>query len=465
MNGTDIDVGLIRAGFEIASRRADHLVRFFYAHLFRHQPQLRGLFPERMDEQHDRFFAGLAHLVAHLDDPELLGRLAQLGRDHRKFGVTAEHYDVVGDSLVAAVRFGMGDAWSQETENAWKAAYRLAADTMLVGANDAERRAEPAWWDATVLNHRLHQDRTAVLHVLPERPYPYRAGQYATLQLPGLLPGVWRPYSIARAPHGDGILEFHVSRVSGGRLSPLLCDRVRTGDRVRLGPSSGTATAPGRHAQTAPSVTLMAAGSGWSPVKAVLEEMTSRPAPPAMRVELMARSEDHFYDLDGVERLKKRFPGVEFSWWHPRSRESPTGAARRMHAALLSRDDWADQQVYLSGPRGFIGEMAERLAAWGVPPERLVYDPQPRPRKDGSTGGHAERLLDPARPAWIDPAARGETGGPPQAPPPEDPAGARGRGGARTAGGRGEGRAGWSEGPAQGRAEGRAEPQRIPGPV
>ena len=187
-----------------------------------------------MSEQFDRLFGALGHIVTRLDDPDLPTFLTRLGRDHRKFGIAHEHYAAVGHSLLAAVRFGSGSVWDSETERAWASAYEAAAKAMLYGAEEAEASYEPAWWDASVVGHRLHAGHTAVLKVLTGEPYPYRAGQYATVHSPQL-PGVWRPYSFASAPTPGAPLEFHIARADGGLLSTLLCDRTSSGTGCNWG--------------------------------------------------------------------------------------------------------------------------------------------------------------------------------------------------------------------------------------
>lgn len=398
------DFDRVRASFEIAQRRADRVVRFFYAHLFGSDPRLRGMFPARMQEQHDRLFTALAQIVQHLDDPALQRRLAGLGRDHRKFGVCAADYDTVGHSLIAAMRMGCASSWDEDTEAAWRAVYRQAAQTMLRGAAASIREREPAWWDATVVEHGLYNDRTAVLRLRPDQPYPYRAGQYVTLECPHV-PQVWRPYSPARAPHPDGLLEFHVARVRGGALSTALCDRVRAGERLRLGAASGTATTPDANGEP---VTLIAAGTGWAPVKAVLEELLYARTPTPIRLHVLARSEDDLYDGATIDALAARHPRLEARLWAGRPREGTGTLTRRLHTALRQHEDWSRQHVYLAGPAPFTTELRDLLPEWGADPARLTHDPlAPRRGASGATRiAPAEYFLADRSVSWIDPAAR-----------------------------------------------------------
>ncbi len=125
----------------MVERRAEQAVKFFYSHLFWHNPDIRELFPaspEDMERQRDRLFAALTHVVSRIDDDSLGPYLRDLGRDHRKFRVGPEHYAVLGSSLLAALAETSGAAWTPRVEKAWAEAYQVVADAMLAGAAASE---------------------------------------------------------------------------------------------------------------------------------------------------------------------------------------------------------------------------------------------------------------------------------------------------------------------------------------
>lgn len=238
-----LNPALIRSSLAVVERRADSLTKYFYAHLFKHNPGVRAMFPERMEEQRDRLFAALTTAILNLEDAgALVDHLRTLGFDHRKFGVRNEQYPAVGRSLIATLKYFSGSAWTPRTEAAWRAAYELISKIMIAGAESVPESV-PAWWNAQVLRHERRAEDIAVLTVRPDRPYPFVPGQYATLTAPEA-PQVWRPYSIANAPRADGTLDFHIRRVEGGLLSSALVDEVAPGGTVRLGPPLGTTTLP-----------------------------------------------------------------------------------------------------------------------------------------------------------------------------------------------------------------------------
>ncbi|MFF0447612.1 globin domain-containing protein [Streptomyces sp. NPDC004609] len=399
------DIALVGASLERVRRRAGHVVRYFYAHLFANHPHLRPLFPALMDDQYERLFTTLVHVVEHLDHPGLPAHLERLGRDHRKFGIVEEDYAAVGASLVAAVRHHSPNLWDERTESAWLRVYGHTAALMAAGARRAAAAHEPAFWSATVLSHRLHGDHTAVVRAAVRTPYPWLPGQYATIEHPEL-PGVWRPYSLAGGavgPDRERVLEFHVGRVPDGLLSNVLCDRTEPGQTLRLGAASGSALTP---PPGTPAVTLIAAGTGWAPVKSVLDELLRRRPAPRIRIDAVARGEAHFYDGASLDDLLRDHPCLSAYWWYQERGEGHIRAAERLHTHLRGRRDWADERVYLCGPVMFVEETAALLYACGLPEDSLIRDPLPSSVKPRGHVSHAEAFVDPVPVNWIDPDAR-----------------------------------------------------------
>ncbi|MFF3319192.1 globin domain-containing protein [Streptomyces sp. NPDC003035] len=389
---------MLRSTFAVVERRAEHAVTFFYSHLFWNNPGVRELFPEDMRPQRDRLFAALTHVVHHLEDPGLPVYLAHLGRDHRKFMAAPALYAAVGASLTAAFAHAAGAAWSVEAEKAWTEAYGYVAELMVRGAEEAAADGEPAWWDAVVARHERLGEDLAVLTLRPRQPFAYRPGQYAGVSSLRVA-RVWRTYSLANATRPDGTVDLHVSRIPGGALSTALVDDVRAGEPLRLSAPGGALTS-----RTAPDVprTYIAAGTGWAPVKALLEEVAQGPEGTEARLFLVARAKEYLYGREDVARLKERIPGLNVTYitsapQHPRDQ-----ATERLIQALYAYGNWPSHDVYLAGPPGFLAETVPVLEHLGA--ARLHHDhvPTAGPRPTGT----AEWLIDPPQLHWHDPEAR-----------------------------------------------------------
>ncbi|MEK9520395.1 FAD-binding oxidoreductase [Streptomyces venezuelae] len=394
---------MLRSTFAVVERRAEHAVTFFYAHLFWNNPAMRELFPEDMQPQRDRLFAALTHVVTHLESPGLPRYLGQLGRDHRKFLADPALYAAVGTSLLAAFAHAAGPAWNQEAEKAWAEAYGYVADLMMAGAEEAAGAGEPAWWDADVVRHERRRADLAVLTLRPRQPFPFLPGQYVSVSSPRV-PRVWRTYSLADAPRPDGTVELHVSRIPGGVMSTALVAGTGPGETLRLSAPGGGLTActePGGLR------TYICAGTGWAPVRALLSEAAEAEPELTGRLFMVARAKEYLYGREEAERLQKRLSSLSVTYITSAPGHRKDQATERLVQALRACVHWPAHDVYLTGPPGFLTEVAEVLEELGTDPYRIHHDTlQPVGRFTARPGTAAERLLGPPPPLWHNPGAR-----------------------------------------------------------
>ncbi|MGW7530226.1 globin domain-containing protein, partial [Streptomyces sp. NPDC054783] len=205
----------MRASVAVVGPHAADMTVYFYAILFARYPEVRGLFPDNLDVQRDRLLRGLLQIVDLVDDPENLIRFCgRLGRDHRKFGALNGHYPAVGECLLASLARYADPVWSPELAAAWTHGYGVVSQVMMHAAGEDARTA-PAVWEAEIIHHLHRGHGIAEITVRPDAPYPYTAGQYASVETPWH-PRAWRYYSPAHAPRPDNTVTFHVRAVARG---------------------------------------------------------------------------------------------------------------------------------------------------------------------------------------------------------------------------------------------------------
>ncbi|MEV5593466.1 globin domain-containing protein [Streptomyces sp. NPDC052496] len=351
---------------------ADKVTSYFYALLFVHHPGLRALFPAAMDAQRDRLFKALLTSAQNVDDTDYITEyLSHLGRGHRKYGTLPEHYPAVGECLLSALaRYATG-SWSPEAEAAWVRAYTTISQIMIDAAAEDDAVA-PAWWQAEVVSHELRTPDIAVVTVRPDQPYPFLAGQYASVETPWW-PRVWRHYSFAAAPRSDGLLSFHVKAVPAGWVSNAMVHRARPGDVIRLGPPSGSMTVD--HT-TDNGLLCLGGGTGIAPIKALVEDVAERGHRRPMEVFYGARSGHDLYDLDTMLRLEQRHPWLSVRPVVATGR--PGGPANSLSGqlpdAVRQYGPWREYDAYLSGPPGMIRNGVDALVGVGIPSDRIRHD-------------------------------------------------------------------------------------------
>ncbi|WP_189096197.1 FAD-binding oxidoreductase [Streptomyces kronopolitis] len=225
-----------------------------------------------------------------------------------------------------------------------------------------------------------------MLRIRPHEPYPYRAGQFAAVESP-LLPQAWRHYSPASAPAPDGEVTFHIRRTGPGGVSDALA-RHRPGDTLRLGPAHGTMTL--RDEDHSHDLLMVAGGTGWAPIKALLEDWAARrratggpPTRPTGRLHLFvgARSHADLYDAEALSEWAAR---------HDRLRVvrvlddeeipehgDPSAGYGPLAEAVARAGRWSRHLAFVSGPAAMVGATVARLTAAGLPADHIRHDPLP----------------------------------------------------------------------------------------
>jgi NAD(P)H-flavin reductase/hemoglobin-like flavoprotein len=378
-----VNAALVKESFAHIEPYADKMTSYFYGRLFAEHPDLRALFPLAMDRQRDQFFRALAAIVWSLDCPEgLAASLGRLGRDHRRFGVQARHYQEFTRALLATIREFAGPGWTQETVAAWEATLGMVSRAMAEAAA-ADAKQAPAWWLAEVIGHQRRAADLAVLTLRPTQPLSYRAGQYLSVQS-ARWPREWRNYSAANAPRADGTIDLHVRAIPGGMVSTALVHHTIPGETLLLGPAGGGMILP---PESARDLLCVAGGTGLAPVKAIIEQATAADAPRrAITLLFGARTEADDYDRRDLERLAAATGTLDITT--VLSFDPASGAPRPTLAEVTAERaaDMTGREAYVCGPPGMVHRIQAVLAGLGVPPGRLHYD-EPGPEFTGSGPG------------------------------------------------------------------------------
>ena len=135
---------------------------------------------------------------------------------------------------------------------------------------------------------------------------------------------------------------------------------LRPGTRVFIEGPYGVFT---RHQITAPTVTLIGAGVGVTPLRALLEDL---PDDIAVTVLLRASTVEDLVHADEVRALVERRQGTFHTILGPRQRT-------RLDRTTLNKlaPHVRDSDVYVCGPAGFTDDVAHAAASLGVPTTRI----------------------------------------------------------------------------------------------
>ena len=132
---TPEQVLLVQRSFKQIAPIADVAGDLFYNRLFAIAPEVRQLFPTDLRLQKSKLFSMLATVVGNLQRiDQLLPAVEDLGRRHVAYGVTAAHFEPVGQALLWTLERGLGADFTPAVKAAWTEAYSLLAGAMKEGA-------------------------------------------------------------------------------------------------------------------------------------------------------------------------------------------------------------------------------------------------------------------------------------------------------------------------------------------
>ena len=199
----------------------------------------------------------------------------------------------------------------------------------------------------------------------------FLAGQYIDILLKD---GSRRSFSMANAPHDDAVLQLHM-RNYGGPFSTHVFSKMKERDILRFEGPLGTFYL--RETSEKPAI-LLASGTGFAPVKALLEHAFHVHSARPLILYWGARTRADLYMNDLVERWAREHNNFKYVpvLSEPRASDNWNGRTGLVHEAVMK--DIADMsgcQVYACGVPVMV-ESARRdfIARCGLPDTEFFSD-------------------------------------------------------------------------------------------
>lgn len=135
------DVDLMRVCMQAAVRDVALVTEYFHEELFRIAPETRKLFRMDLGSQGELLINRMSMVMSQMHDVESLRPfLEDLAVRHVGYGALPEHYPLVRQALLTALRRLLGTRFTPEVEAAWTAAYdRLAGFMIDIGYANSPR--------------------------------------------------------------------------------------------------------------------------------------------------------------------------------------------------------------------------------------------------------------------------------------------------------------------------------------
>ncbi len=377
-------IALIKATVPLLESGGEALTNHFYKLLLSEHPEVRPLFNQAHQasgEQPRALANGVLMYARHIDRLDALGPLvAQIINKHVALQVRPEHYPLVGNCLLRAIREVLGEAIATDAViDAWAAAYQQLAD-LLIGQEErlyqAKAEAPGGWRGARpfrIARKVKESEEITSFHLQAEDGGPlmeFLPGQYIGLRLEINGKEERRNYSLSAAGNGR---EYRISvkREPGGVVSNALHDMPEGAIVELFAPAGEFTLAPGNKP-----LVLISGGVGITPTLAMLEQAlaTSRP----VHFIHCARNAGVHAFRRAVDALAERHTQLQRFYCyeeHDGSADAPDAIGRLTEQQLA---DWLPQSrdvdAYFLGPKPFMAAVRRQLKAIGVPEQQTRYE-------------------------------------------------------------------------------------------
>lgn len=199
----------------------------------------------------------------------------------------------------------------------------------------------------------------------------FLAGQYIDILLKD---GKRRSFSLANAPHDDAALQLHIRHVPGGLFTDAVFGQMEEKTILRFDGPHGDSYL--RDDSDKP-VIFMAGGTGFAPIKSMLEHAFHSRSPRKMVLYWGARSRQDLYMEQVAAQWQDAHPNFTFIpvLSRPQPEDQWSGRTGLVHQAILDDfDNLENHLVYACGAPQMVEAGRQCFLARGLPAEAFFAD-------------------------------------------------------------------------------------------
>lgn len=382
---------IVQATFPVLQQYGEAITTVFYGTLFEENPSLFNIFNPANQQnggQARSLAASILAYAAHIDRLDQLGGMVnRITHKHASLEVQPEHYPIVGDHLLRAIRTVLGDAATPEVIDAWAAAYGQLAEIMT-GVEQklySDGRSQLGGWAGytplTVERKVVESDVITSFHLVSPSGAPlpsFLPGQYLGVkaQVPDSPFEQIRQYSLSRVPDGRGYrisvkresAPAHIAAAQNGLISNHLHESIHEGDTILAHVPQGDFVLR----DSGKPVVLLSGGVGITPAICMFEHLARRSQRSVLFVHATMQRSHHAFG-DEARALAATHPHSQALIYY--EKVAPTDVQGRHHdlEGRLSIDSlrpYLPEQpadFYYCGPVGFMAAVEGILDSLNVP--------------------------------------------------------------------------------------------------
>ncbi|MBU0904087.1 MAG: NO-inducible flavohemoprotein [Firmicutes bacterium] len=375
-------IKIVKSTAPVLATHGTEITTVFYKNLFSAHPELLNIF-NHANQKQGRQQAALANTVyaaaQHIDNlGVILPVVKQIAHKHRSLAVKAEHYPIVGEHLLSAIKEVLDDAATDDIIQAWGEAYGVIADVFMQVEKDMynEAATQTNGWDGfkdfTIVNKVEESDVITSFYLKPADGSglpSFKPGQYITIRLsiPGETYLFNRQYSLSQSP-GQDTYRISVKKENemnpNGKVSVYLHEAIQIGDTIEVTAPAGDFFLD---VESTRPVTLISGGVGVTPMMSMLETISkTTPTRPVAFLHGARNKALHAFDED-VRKLMSTMEDTTMLTLY-------SDENRMLTKELLAENVLPTSDIYVCGPVPFMKAMINTLYELGFAADRVHFE-------------------------------------------------------------------------------------------
>jgi nitric oxide dioxygenase len=389
-------IEIIKSTVPVLEKHGGDITKTFYKLMFINHPELLNIFNHANQKQgrQQKALANSVYAAAkYIDQLEvILPVVTQISHKHRSLGIKPEHYPIVGEHLILAIKEVLKEGATDEIIEAWTKAYGVIADA-FIGLEKSlydEASQKPGGWKDfrtfTVTKKVKESDVITSFYFSPVDGgdiADYLPGQYISVKLniQGEEFTHIRQYSLSDSPE-KAYYRISVKKEEGthekpeGMVSSYLHNELKVGDQIEISAPAGEFVLE----QTDQPIILLSGGVGITPMLSMLRHLdASGMTNETAFIHAAINGNVHAFAKE-VKNIEENNQLVKayFCYENPSEKDKEEKSYNK-EGYITS--EWLktivsnmDSLVYMCGPVPFMQAMYEALLEAGFKKENIRYE-------------------------------------------------------------------------------------------
>lgn len=384
-------IDIVKSTAPVLEVKGKEITTHFYRTMFEDHPELLDIF-NHANQEKGRQQTALANTVyaaaKYIDQLEvLIPAVKQISHKHRSLAIKPEHYPIVGEYLLKAIKEVLGDAATDDIINAWAEAYGAIAQVFIDTEAEMYKEAseQPGGWldfkDFEVADKVEESSLITSFYLKPKDGVQlpsFKPGQYITIKLdiPGEKNIVNRQYSLSAAPNKE-YYRISVKREADnqpeGKASNYLHDHVNKGDFVEVSAPAGDFYL---EVDNEAPVVLISGGVGITPTMGMLETLAAKNSKREIIFIHAARNEEAHAFKEHTKQLISELENARsyVAYGKKTNQQTICDVEGHISAEFLKEVVPSNSICYICGPVPFMGAVIGHLSKNGIPEEQIKFE-------------------------------------------------------------------------------------------